>query len=151
MGILHALHAGAELLHALVELILLSGDGRDGAVVQALGAVAGQVFAQAQLVFALGVEGRVDDAGGVLAQGAAHQEPVVIHQRARQQLHLRHSGAGIAAAMGADGLALSVLKAVHAKIFVCHLLNPLWSIQSQSARGSAAAYAGSICPAGLVL
>ena len=125
LGILHAFHAGAELAHALFKLVLAVCGGHDGTVVEPFGAVAGQVFAQAHFIFALGIERRIDDAGGVLTEGAAHEEPVVVHQRAGQHLDLRHGGAGIASAMGADRLTLQVLEAVHAKMFVCHLFHSL--------------------------
>ena len=121
LGILNALHAGAELAHALVEGVLTSGGGHDGTVVESLGAVAGQIFAQAHFVFALGIEGCIDDAGGVLSEGAAHEESVVVHQRAGQHLNLRHGGAGIASAMGTNDLALQILEAVHTKMLVCHI------------------------------
>ena len=122
LGVLYALHAGAELAHALVEGVLTSGGGHDGTVVESLGAVAGQIFAQAHFIFALGIEGCIDDAGGILTESAAHEETFVIHQRAGQHLNLRHGGAGIAAAMGTDDLSLQILKAVHTKMLVCHIV-----------------------------
>ena len=123
LGVLHALHAGAQLLHAGLEGVLHAGDGHDGAVVQALGAVAGQVFADADGAAALGVQRGVHDAARILAQRAAHQKAVAVHQAARQHLDLRNRGAGVLAAVRADALAVQVLKAVHAQIFVCHIFN----------------------------
>ena len=118
--VFHALDAGAQLLQSLFKLILHAGDGHDGAVRQPLGAVARQIFAQAQFVFALGVKRGVDDARRVLPQRAPHEEALMIDQRTGQHLNLRHSGAGIPSAVRADALAVPVLKTVHAKIFVCH-------------------------------
>ena len=122
--VFHALHAGAQLLDAGLKFILFTRHGHHGAVVQALGAVPGQVFADAQLVFPLGIIGGIHDAGSVLAQRAADQEAVMIHQRSRQHLNLRHRGTGIPAAMRACGLPFHILEAVHAEIFVCHSLHP---------------------------
>ena len=118
--VLHGLDAGLEALHAALEGLLGPGHGRDGAVVQAAGAVARQVFADAQRGLALGVVGHVDDAAGVLPHGAPDEEAAVVEQRAGQKLYLRHGGAGIVAAMGADIAAAKILKAVHALVFVCH-------------------------------
>ena len=122
-GILHALHAGAQFFHAGVEGVLHARDGHDRAVVEALGAVAGQVFADADHAAALGVHGGIDDTARILAQGAPHQKAVVVDQRAGQHLNLRHGGAGIPAAVGADGLAAHVPEAVHAKVFVSHIFH----------------------------
>ena len=118
--VFHGLDAGLEALHAALKGLLGAGRGGDGAVVEALGAVARQVFADAQRGLALGVVGHVDDAAGVLPHGAAHEEAAVVEQRAGQKLYLRHSGAGIAAAVGADVAAVEILKAVHALVFICH-------------------------------
>ena len=123
LRILHALHAGAQLPHAGLEGVLHAGDGNHRAVVQALGAVAGQVFADADGAAALGVQRGVHDATRILAQRAAHQKAVAVHQAARQHLDLRNRGAGVLAAVRADALAVQILKAVHAQIFVCHIFN----------------------------
>ena len=123
LRILHALHAGAQLFHAGVEGVLHAGHGNHRAVVQALGAVAGQVFADADGSAALGVQRGVHDAARILAQRAAHQKAVAVHQAARQHLDLRNRGARVLAAVRADALAVQILKAVHAQIFVCHIFN----------------------------
>ena len=83
--VLHGLHAGAcRRCMPRFKGLLRPGCGRDGAVVQAPGAVARQVFADAQRALALGVVGHVDDAAGVLPHGAADQEAAVVEQRAGQ-------------------------------------------------------------------
>ena len=119
-GILLPLHAGAQLFQPGVKAILQPGDGHHGAVVQPLRAVPRQILANAQLLFALGVERRVDDAGGVLTQRAADQKAVVVDQRSGQHLDLRHRGVGIPAAVRAGAVPAQVFKAVHAQVFVCH-------------------------------
>ena len=132
--VFHGLHAGAQALHALFKGVLRAGHGRDGAVVQAAGAVARQVFADAQRALALGIVGHVDDAGGVLPHGAADEKAAVVEQRAGQKLYLRHGGAGIAAAVGADVAAVEILETVHALVFVCHGVHSFVFRQSATAR-----------------
>jgi hypothetical protein len=122
-GILHAFHAGAQLAHTGFEGVLHAGDWHNAAVVEALGAVAGQVFADADGAAALGIQRGVYDAAAVLAQGAAQQEAVAVHGRAGQHLDLRNRSAGVPAAMGADGIAAHILEAVHTQVFVSHIFH----------------------------
>ena len=122
-GILHVLHAGAQPFKTRFKLVLHARHGHHRAVVQALGAIPGQVFADAQAVFLLRIKSRIDDARGILAQGASHQKAAVIDLRPGQHLNLRHRGAGIPSAMGTDRLAVHILKAVHAQIFICHIFH----------------------------
>ena len=77
-GVFHIFHAGAQLLKARFKLVLHARHRHHRAVVQALGAIPWQVFADAQAVFLLRIKGRVDNARGILAQRAADQEAAVV-------------------------------------------------------------------------
>ena len=133
-GVLHGFDAGVEALHAAFEGVLLPRRGHDRAVVQTPGAVARQVFADAQRRLALGVKGHVDDAAGVLPDGPAHEKAIVVQERAGQKLNLRHSGARVAPTVRADVLAVEVLEAVHAFVFVRHGVHSFVVRKSATAR-----------------
>ena len=125
-GIIYAFHAGAELFHARFKGVLHARDGHDRAIVRALRAAAGQIFANADRAAALGIHRDIHDAVCILTQRAADQKAIVVYQRARQQLNLRYGGAGILAAMRADFIALHFAEAIHTKVLVCHMIHSLF-------------------------
>ena len=125
-GIIYAFHAGAKLFHARFKGVLHARDGHDRAIIRALRAAAGQIFADADRAAALGIHRDIYDAVCILTQRAADQKAIVVYRRARQQLNLRYGGAGILAAMRADFIALHFAEAIHTKVLVCHMIHSLF-------------------------
>ena len=132
-GVFHGLNTGLQALHALFKGVLSPGHGRHGAIVQAPGAVARQIFADAQRRLALGIVGHIDDAAGILPHGPSDQEAAVVEHGAGQELYLRHRGTRIAPAVRAHVVTVEVFEAVHTFVFVCHGVHSFVSRKSERA------------------